>query len=81
MYVAMTRARDHLAVIYPFNVYDSRRSADYTIDQVSRFLDRGVRDLMQKVVVDQPQTPVDPAPQIPPTLDLRAILTQRFSAS
>jgi DNA helicase-2/ATP-dependent DNA helicase PcrA len=82
MYVAMTRARDHLAVTYPFNVYDSRRSADYTIDQVSRFLDRGVRDLMQKVVVDQPQAPVDDAPAVQPsTLDLRAILQQRFSGS
>ncbi|NBW66706.1 ATP-dependent helicase, partial [bacterium] len=78
MYVAMTRARDYLAVTYPFNVYDSRRSADYTIDQVSRFLDRGVRDLMQKVVVDQPQAPVDPAPHVASTLDLRAILNQRF---
>jgi hypothetical protein len=78
----MTRARDHLAVTYPFNVYDSRRSADYTIDQVSRFLDRGVRDLMQKVVVDQPQAPVDDAPAVQPsTLDLRAILQQRFSGS
>ena len=44
MYVAMTRARNHLAVTYPLNVYATRRGADYSIDQLSRFLDRGVRD-------------------------------------
>ena len=52
MYVAMTRARNHLAVSYPLNVYDTRRGADYSIDQVSRFLDRGVREGMQRIVVE-----------------------------
>ncbi len=54
MYVALTRARDHLFVTYPLNVYDTRRGSDYSIDQLSRFLDRGVRELMQRVVVDTP---------------------------
>src|ERR1043165_7924453 len=44
MYVAMTRARNHLAVVYPLNVYSSRRGMDYSMDQLSRFIDEGVRD-------------------------------------
>lgn len=78
-YVALTRARDHLFVSYPLAVYDSRRSSDYTLDQVSRFLDRGVRHTMQRVVVNtnaevatKPQEPVKPA------LDLRAAMRARF---
>ena len=59
MYVAMTRARNHLAVTYPLNVYATRRGADYSIDQLSRFIDRGVRDKMQRVV---PQDPAAPPP-------------------
>ena len=50
MYVAMTRARNHLAVTYPLNSYATRRGADYSIDQLSRFIDRGVRAKMQRVV-------------------------------
>jgi DNA helicase-2/ATP-dependent DNA helicase PcrA len=51
LYVAMTRARDELVVTYPMNAYASRWTADYSIDQLSRFLDRGVRETMQRVVV------------------------------
>ena len=58
MYVAMTRARNHLAVTYPLNVYATRRGSDYSIDQLSRFIDRGVRDKMQRVVPKEPS----PAP-------------------
>jgi len=79
MYVAMTRARDHLAVTYPLNAYSSRRGADYSIDQLSRFIDRGVRAKMQRVVpsVSGEVAPAEsPPPQ--PTLDLRAILRGRF---
>jgi DNA helicase-2/ATP-dependent DNA helicase PcrA len=78
MYVAMTRARNHLAVSYPLNAYSTRRGADYSIDQLSRFLDRGVRAKMQKVVptvsgaVDEV-----PVPQTP-MLDLRALMRGRF---
>jgi DNA helicase-2/ATP-dependent DNA helicase PcrA len=50
LYVAMTRARDHLAITYPLNAYSTRRGSDYTIDQLSRFIDPGVRDTMQRVV-------------------------------
>ena len=74
----MTRARNHLAVVYPMNVYDSRRSADYSMDQLSRFFDRGVREKMQRVVPAESAPP--PAPPVPsaPVLDLRALLRGRF---
>jgi DNA helicase-2/ATP-dependent DNA helicase PcrA len=78
MYVALTRAKDELAVVYPMQVYGSRRGADYSFDQLSRFLDRGVRATMQRVVVEEPGeaplAPVDPSPAI----DLRALMRGRF---
>jgi DNA helicase-2/ATP-dependent DNA helicase PcrA len=80
MYVAMTRARDHLAVTYPLNAYATRRSADYTIDQLSRFIDRGVRELMERVVPRFDDEPSPPLPDVPPSgLDLRELLRRRFS--
>jgi DNA helicase-2/ATP-dependent DNA helicase PcrA len=83
MYVAMTRARNHLAVTYPLNVYSTRRGQDYSIDQLSRFLDRGVREKMQRVVpqeAPQPGTANAPPVAAPtePALDLRALLRGRF---
>ena len=36
-------------------VYDTRRGAAYTLDQLSRMLDRGGRELMQRVVVENPE--------------------------
>ena len=81
MYVALTRARNHLAVSCPLNSYSTRRSADYSIDQMSRFLDRGVREKMERVVprlngtVDREP---EPAPSAP--IDLRAMLRGRFGA-
>jgi DNA helicase-2/ATP-dependent DNA helicase PcrA len=78
MYVAMTRPRNHLAVSYPLNAYSTRRGADYTIDQLSRFIDRGVIDLMDRVVpkFDAEQAP---EPEIPPvSLDLREMMRKRF---
>jgi DNA helicase-2/ATP-dependent DNA helicase PcrA len=78
LYVALTRARDHLFVTYPLAVYDSRRSGDYTLDQVSRFIDRGVRETMQRVVVD-PSPPTGAAPDAtPPSVDVRAAMRARF---
>jgi DNA helicase-2/ATP-dependent DNA helicase PcrA len=81
MYVAMTRARNHLAVVYPLNAYASRRGADYSIDQLSRFIDRGVRERMQRVTVAQePAQPV-PAATTASTargVDLRALMRGRF---
>ena len=83
MYVAMTRARNHLAVVYPLNTYGSRRGSDYSIDQLSRFIDRGVRERMDRVVLreDEQQPPAAPAAVPPaPIIDLRALLKGRFDA-
>ena len=82
MYVAMTRARNHLAVVYPLNSYGSRRGSDYTIDQLSRFIDRGVRERMDRVVLREEEKQA-PAPAIvppSPIIDLRALLKGRFDA-
>jgi DNA helicase-2/ATP-dependent DNA helicase PcrA len=81
MYVALTRARNHLAVTYPLNVYATRRGQDYSIDQLSRFIDRGVREKMQRVVPqEQPAASAASAPSGPdaPSIDLRALLRGRF---
>lgn len=82
MYVAMTRARNQLMVTYPVNVYSTRRGADYSMDQISRFLDRGVRELMQRVVVESagdlpPAVAVEPEAE---KVDLLALLRGRFSS-
>ena len=81
MYVAATRARNHLIVSYPLNVYSTRRGADYSMDQLSRFLDRGVRAKMQRVVLGDDGEPAPAAPSVPeqPAIDLRAILKSRFT--
>lgn len=79
MYVAMTRARNHLSISYPLNAYSTRRGSDYSIDQLSRFIDRGVQKKMSRVVVgaeSKPDAP-DAAPGTP-LLDLRALLRGRF---
>lgn len=80
MYVALTRARDHLAVTHPFNVYQTRRGADYSLAQLSRFLDRGVVRCFQQVVLESADTlPAPEAPGgAPPVVDLRAIMKGRF---
>ena len=77
-YVALTRARTHLFVSYPLAVYDSRRSADYTLDQVSRFVDRGVRETMQRFVVDQGRSPDQREAVVTPVVDVRAAMRARF---
>jgi DNA helicase-2/ATP-dependent DNA helicase PcrA len=80
IYVAMTRARDHLAVTYPLNAYSTRRGADYTIDQLSRFIDPGVRDTMQRVVPKfEDAAPPVAEPSAP--LDLRELMKRRFGSS
>lgn len=81
MYVAMTRARNHLAVAYPLHVYATRRGVDYSIDQLSRFIDRGVRSLMERVVLQEEgaaPTPAEPKPAQPGAIDLKALLRARF---
>jgi DNA helicase II / ATP-dependent DNA helicase PcrA len=79
MYVALTRARNYLSVAYPLNAYSSRRGADYSLDQLCRFIDRGVRDNMQRVALAGDNAPAnDDAPLKQPVLDLRALLRSRF---
>jgi DNA helicase-2/ATP-dependent DNA helicase PcrA len=82
MYVALTRARNYLSVTYPLNAYSSRRGADYSLDQLCRFIDRGVRDKMQRVALASDNSPA-PAeePRRDPLLDLRALLRSRFSGN
>ena len=81
MYVAMTRARDHLAVTFPFNVYDTRRGANYSLTQLSRFIDRGVSRAFQKVVLEAvPDAEVAPSGTVTSTVDVRAMLRARFQA-
>lgn len=78
MYVAMTRAKNHLAVTYPLHAYGSRRGADYSIDQLSRFIDREVRGLMERVVPQfdaLPDAPNEPSAGV----DLRAVMRGRFN--
>jgi DNA helicase-2/ATP-dependent DNA helicase PcrA len=82
MYVAMTRARNHLAVTYPLNVYATRRGQDYSIDQLSRFIDRGVREKMQRVVPQDDGETTGPAASPvadASKIDLRALLRGRFT--
>jgi DNA helicase-2/ATP-dependent DNA helicase PcrA len=80
MYVALTRARNHLYVTYPLQAYSTRRGADYTLDQLSRFLDRGVRDTMERVALGDNDAPAAEAPLPPAPVDLRALLRGRFGA-
>ena len=80
MYVAMTRAKNHLAVTYPLNAYSTRRGSDYSLDQLSRFIDRGVRDRMERVAVGVQDTRKPVEAPASPLLDLRALLRGRFGA-
>ena len=81
MYVALTRARNHLSVTYPLNAYSSRRGADYSLDQLCRFIDRGVRDNMQRIALGSDNAPATEEMTKQPLLDLRALLRTRFNAS
>lgn len=80
-YVALTRARRHLHVSYPLYAYASRWSADFALDQKSRFLDAGVLATMQRVRIEPPPPPDLPPAPVPPTstLDVRAALRSRFN--
>ncbi|MEP6507844.1 MAG: ATP-dependent helicase [Gemmatimonadales bacterium] len=78
MYVAMTRAKNYLSVTYPLNAYSTRRGADYSLDQLSRFIDRGVRQKMERIAVGAPPAPKAPDAPLGPGLDLRALLRGRF---
>jgi len=79
MYVALTRARNYLSVTYPLNAYSSRRGADYSLDQLCRFIDRGVRDNMQRVALSaNTAASNEEAPTKGALIDLRALLRGRF---
>ena len=80
MYVALTRARNHLSVTYPLNAYSSRRGSTYSLDQLSRFIDRGVRDNMQRVALQANESRKEDSQPKAPLLDLRALLRGRFPA-
>jgi hypothetical protein len=71
-------------VTYPLNVYATRRGSDYSIDQLSRFIDRGVREKMQRITPQEAATtvpvPVAAPAVVEPALDLRALLRGRFGA-
>ncbi|MEQ1693974.1 MAG: ATP-dependent helicase, partial [Gemmatimonas sp.] len=81
LYVAMTRARDQLYVTYPLNSYPSRTGADYAMGQLSRFLDPGVRETMQRVTLGTDMPPALPAPRGEPVIDLRSLLRGRFGGA
>jgi DNA helicase-2/ATP-dependent DNA helicase PcrA len=78
MYVAMTRAKNYLSVTYPLNAYSSRRGAEYTLDQLSRFIDRGVRERMDRIAVGLQGPARAPEPTVSPLLDLRSLLRGKF---
>ncbi len=82
MYVAMTRARKHLHVVYPLNAYQSRFGTEYSIDQLTRFIDAGVRELMTRIAAapDLPAPLARTAPLTGPPVDLRELLRGRFGA-
>jgi DNA helicase II / ATP-dependent DNA helicase PcrA len=82
MYVAMTRARNHLSVVHPLSSYGSSRGADYSLTQLSRFIDRKVRATMQHTALGADDTPAQAeAPVVRgPAVDLRALLRGRFGA-
>jgi DNA helicase-2/ATP-dependent DNA helicase PcrA len=80
LYVAMTRARHQLAVLYPLQSYGMRFSTDYFSGQLSRFLDPGVREHMELISAHPEAVPgvgsEGPAPV--EALDLRAVMRARF---
>lgn len=82
MYVAMTRARNHLSVVHPLSSYGTRRGADYSLTQLSRFIDQKVRATMQHVALGADDRPAEPEAARPdaPVVDLRALLRGRFGA-
>jgi DNA helicase-2/ATP-dependent DNA helicase PcrA len=87
LYVAMTRARNELYVTYPLHSYATRMGADFAFSQLSRFLDPGVRQTMQRVTLGEPDLPpLQPLPGpregaiIDPVVDLRALLRGKFAS-
>jgi DNA helicase-2/ATP-dependent DNA helicase PcrA len=81
MYVAMTRARHHLAIVCPMAAYSSHLGAQYSIDQISRFLDEEVRQSMERIVprFSSPEVEATEVPLKGP--DLRDMMRRRFPGS
>jgi DNA helicase-2/ATP-dependent DNA helicase PcrA len=83
MYVAMTRARKALHVVFPVNVYSSWWGQDYSMAQLSRFIDGDVRTRMQRRSASPAPADTrragetDSGRQI---VDLRGMLRGRFGA-
>jgi DNA helicase II / ATP-dependent DNA helicase PcrA len=81
-YVALTRAKRHLHISYPLFTYASRWSADFALDQKSRFLDDTVLPTLQVVHIapptDEPTASDAPPPSLPP-VDIRAAFRARFT--
>lgn len=82
LYVAMTRARNELYVTYPLHSYATRTGADFSYSQLSRFLDPGVRETMQRVTVGEVPGLLLPGAhelaRTEPVVDLRALLRGKF---
>jgi len=74
MYVAMTRARHHLHTLYPLQGYAARYGSDFSMDQLSRFIDRGVRAQMRRMAA----SPGSVESEHSAPLDVRALLRGRF---
>lgn len=74
LYVAMTRARDHLCLTYPLQSYPTRMSADYSFGQLSRFLDEGVRRTFQRITLGSDGRIAPVEERVVPKIDLRALL-------
>ena len=75
--MSLPRARYHQLPTSPHTPYNSRRGADYSIDQLSRFLDREVRALMDRVVPKFDGLDVA-APEPAGGVDVRALMRGRF---
>ena len=82
MYVAMTRARDELYITYPIGGFASR-GGGYSMAQLSRFIDQGVRAFMNQLVAINPETEIPEARSrgAQPVMDVRALLRGRFSST
>lgn len=78
MYVALTRARNHLAAIHPLSAYGSRGGADYFVAQLSRFFDAGVREKMQRFAITSEEAAETADQERGAVLDLRALVRGRL---
>jgi DNA helicase II / ATP-dependent DNA helicase PcrA len=77
-YVAVTRARHHLTLLYPITTpLRGAWASEYAIDQTSRFLDERVLATLD-AVRPSPPAPEEPPEPASPVIDVRAGLRARF---